>query len=108
MAQRRSIKGLGRELYFTETPRQKEEPTPQEQDNLRTTKQESPTTERATFYIRPEQNDELDMVKVRLRSKLRGQRRRQVDKSELVRLAIDLLCEQEDASLIECLVGESP
>ena len=103
MAKRQSIKGLGREVYFNESPQQNIKTV--KQSNVKTAKQPM-ATERATFYIRPEQHDQLEILKVRLRAKLRGQRDRQVDKSELIRLAIDLLCEQDDDLLIKHLTGE--
>jgi len=104
MAKHQSIKGLGRELYFTEPPKQ-EGNIQVKQHTDKTTKQQG-STERATFYIRPEQSDQLEMLKVKLRAKLRGQRDRQVDKSELIRLAIDLLCEQDDDLLIKRLTSK--
>lgn len=104
MAKRQSIKGLGREIYFQKTKEDKQV----KQFTDKQTKQQIPL-ERATFYIQPEQQDQLEKLKIKLRSKLREQRRgkkRQVDKSELIRLAIDLLNEQDEDSLIKRLTGK--
>ncbi len=100
MAKRSSIKGLGREIYFKETPEKEKVKQVKEQLFL----------ERATFYIRPEQQEQLEKLKIKLRSTIRKQgkeRKRLVDKSELVRLAIGLLNEQNEDLLIKRLTGKS-
>ena len=105
MAKRKSIKGLGREIYFQKA----EEDKQVKQFTDKQTKRQFPL-ERATFYIRPEQQDQLEKLKIKLRSRLREQRRgkkRQVDKSELIRLAIDLLNEQDEDLLIKRLTDKS-
>ena len=105
MAKHKSIKGLGREIYFQKTKEDKQV----KQFTDKQTKQQFPF-ERATFYIHPEQQDQLEKLKIKLRSKLREQRRgkrRQVDKSELIRLAIDLLNEQNEDLLIKRLTDKS-
>ena len=107
MAKRQSIKGLGREIYFNKTSR-KEEVKQVSQFTDKQVKHQLPF-ERATFYIQPEQQDQLEKLKIKLRSQLRKQekgRSRQVDKSELVRLAIDLLNEQNEDLLIKRLTGK--
>ncbi len=84
------MKGVGRDIYFKESSEKK--------------------LERATFYIQPEQQDQLERLKVKIRSQLREQRRgkrRQVDKSELIRLAIELLNEQDEDLLIKRLTSKS-
>ena len=106
MAKRKSIKGLGREIYFQKT---KEKVKQVSQFTDKQIKQQIPL-ERATFYIKPEQQDQLEKLKIELRSKLREQRRgkrHQVDKSELIRLAINLLNEQDEDLLIKRLTGKS-
>jgi len=108
MAKRQSIKGLGREIYFNKASK-KEEVKQVSQFTGRQVNQQLPL-ERATFYIQPEQQDQLEKLKIKLRSQLRKQekrRKRRVDKSELVRLAIDLLNEQDEDSLIKRLTGKS-
>jgi len=105
MAKRQSIKGLGREIYFQKT---KKEDKQISQFTDKQVKQQI-SLERATFYIHPEQQDQLEKLKIKLRSKLRNQRRgkrRQVDKSELIRLAIDLLNEQDEDLLIKRLTDK--
>jgi len=106
MAKRKSIKGLGREIYFQKT---KEKVKQVSQFTDKQIKQQIPL-ERATYYIKPEQQDQLEKLKIKLRSKLREQRRgkkHQVDKSELIRLAIDLLNEQDEDLLIKRLTDKS-
>ncbi|MEA1964285.1 MAG: hypothetical protein U9O41_04060 [Candidatus Aerophobetes bacterium] len=108
MAKRQSIKGLGREIYFKKTPG-KGEVKQVNQFTDKQTKQQSPL-ERATFYIRLEQQEQLEKLKIKLRSKVgrqRKNRKRRVDKSELIRLAIELLNEQNDDLLIKRLTGKS-
>ena len=106
MAKRQSIKGLGRNIYFRELKKGVKQVN---QFTAKQTRQQS-HLERATFYIRPEQQDQLEQLKIKLRSKLREHRRgrrRQVDKSELIRLAIDLLNEQDEDLLIKRLTDKS-
>lgn len=108
MAKRQSIKGLGRQIYFKKTPEKKEV----KQVNQFTPKQVKHQfpLERANFYIRPEQQEQLEKLKIKLRSTIRKQgkeRKRLVDKSELVRLAIDLLNEQNEDLLLKRLTGKS-
>jgi len=108
MAKRQSIKGLGREIYFKKTP-EKEEIKQVSQFTDKQVKQQI-SFERATFYIRPEQQEQLEKLKIKLRSKIGRQRKgrkRLVDKSELVRVAIDLLNEQDEDLLIKRLTGKS-
>lgn len=108
MAKRQSIKGLGRQIYFEKTP-QKEEVKQVSQLTDKQVKQQLPL-ERATFYIGPDQQEQLEKLKIKLRSKIGRQRKgrkRRVDKSELVRLAIDLLNEQGEDLLIKRLTGKS-
>ncbi len=100
MAKRPSIKGLGREIYFKETP---------EKEKIKQVKEQL-SLERATFYIRPEQQEQLEKLKIKLRSTIRKQgkeRKRLVDKSELIRLAIGLLNEQNEDLLLKRLTGKS-
>ncbi len=100
MAKRQSIKGLGRQIYFKKTP---------EKEEVKQVKHQFPL-ERANFYIRPEQQEQLEKLKIKLRSTIRKQgkeRKRLVDKSELVRLAIDLLNEQNEDLLLKRLTGKS-
>jgi hypothetical protein len=103
MAKRQSIKGLGREIYFRGDPTEASKQT-----NLFTDKQvkQQISLERATFYIKPEQQEILETLKIKLRSKFRGRgQRRAIDKSELVRLALDLLTEQDENELLERLAS---
>lgn len=84
------MKGKGRDIFFEKSLEKK--------------------LERATFYIQPEQQDQLERLKIKIRSQLREQRRgkrHQVDKSELIRLAIDLLNEQDEDLLIKRLTVKS-
>ena len=107
MAKRQSIKGLGREIYFKKTSK-KEEVKQVSQFTDKQVKQQLPL-ERATFYIQPEQQEQLEKLKIKLRSKIGRQsrgRKRRVDKSELIRLAIDLLKEQNEDLLIKRLTGK--
>jgi hypothetical protein len=103
MVKRQSIKGLGREIYFGGGPTEASKQT-----NLFTDKQvkQQISLERATFYIKPEQQEILETLKIKLRSKFRGRgQRRAIDKSELVRLALDLLTEQDENELLERLAS---
>jgi len=103
MAKRQSIKGLGREIYFRGGPIEASKQT-----NFLTDKQvkQQILLERATFYIKPEQQERLETLKIKLRSKFRGRgQRRAIDKSELVRLALDLLTEQDENELLERLAS---
>ena len=103
MVKRQSIKGLGREIYFGGGPTEASK-----QANLFTDKQakQQISLERATFYIKPEQQERLETLKIKLRSKFRGRgQRRAIDKSELVRLALDLLTEQDENELLERLAS---
>lgn len=103
MVKHQSIKGLGREIYFAGSPTEASKQT-----NLLTGKQvkQQISLERATFYIKPEQQERLETLKIKLRSKLRGRgQRRAIDKSELVRLALDLLTEQDENELLERLAS---
>ena len=107
MAKRQSIKGLGREIYFKKASK-KEEVKQVSQFTDKQVKQQFPL-ERATFYIQPEQQEQLEKLKIKLRSKIGRQsrgRKRRVDKSELIRLAIDLLKEQNEDLLIKRLTGK--
>ena len=107
MAKRQSIKGLGREIYFKKASK-KEKVKQVSQFTDKQVKQQLPL-ERATFYIQPEQQEQLEKLKIKLRSKIGRQsrgRKRRVDKSELIRLAIDLLKEQNEDLLIKRLTGK--
>ncbi len=108
MAKRKSMKGLGRDIYFEDTSKEGKEG---KQVNHFTNKQvkQQISLERGTFYIWPEQQEGLEELKIKLRSKMRQQRepgRRQIDKSELVRLALDLLTEQDEEILIKRLTSK--
>lgn len=115
MAKRQSIKGLGREVFFEKT--QKDDKAVKHSTDISSkrltdisVKQQTSFFERATFYVRPEQQEELEKLKIRLRSKLKKQNKqgkRQIDKSELIRLALDLLSEQDDDLLIKRLTDKS-
>jgi hypothetical protein len=103
MVKRQSIKGLGREIYFGGGPIEASKQT-----NLFADKQvkQQISLERATFYIKPEQQERLETLKIKLRSRLRERgERRAIDKSELVRLALDLLTEQDENELLERLAS---
>jgi len=103
MAKRQSVKGLGREIYFGDSPTEASKQT-----NFLTDKQvkQQISLERATFYVKPEQQERLETLKIRLRSRFRGRgERRAIDKSELVRLALDLLTEQDENELLERLAA---
>lgn len=58
-------------------------------NDLQVKQQDDSDFERATFYIRPEQHTQLEEVRIRLR-----QHKVKTNKSELIRMAIDLLAEQ--------------
>lgn len=108
MAKHQSIKGLGREIYFKKTS-EKEKDKQVSQFTDKQVKQQLPL-ERATFYIRPEQQEQLEKLKIKFHSKIgrqRKHRKRRVDKSELIRLAIDLLNEQDEDLLIKRLTDKS-
>ncbi len=103
MAKHQSIKGLGRDIYFKGSPTEASKQT-----NILTDKQvkQQIALERATFYVKPEQQERLETLKIKLRSKLRERgQRRAIDKSELVRLALDLLTEQDENELLERLAA---
>lgn len=103
MAKHQSIKGLGREIYFKGSPTEASKQT-----NILTDKQvkQQIALERATFYVKPEQQERLETLKIKLRSKLRERgQRRAIDKSELVRLALDLLTERDEDELLERLAS---
>ena len=95
-AKRSTMRGKGREIFFERQDAQTLSP-----QTVKRPKHPTPL-ERSTFYVHPEQHEQLDGLKTRLRSKLRqeGFKRSHVDKSELVRMAIDmLLLESEDELL---------
>jgi hypothetical protein len=103
MAKHQSIKGLGREIYFKGSATEASKQT-----NILTDKQvkQQISLERATFYVKPEQQERLETLKIKLRSRLRERgQRRAIDKSELVRLALDLLTEQDENELLERLAA---
>jgi hypothetical protein len=103
MAKHQSIKGLGREIYFKESA-----PEASKQTNILTDKQvkQQISLERATFYVKPEHQERLETLKIKLRSRLRERgQRRAIDKSELVRLALDLLTERDENELLERLAA---
>lgn len=107
MAKRQSIKGLGREIYFKKASK-KEKVKQVSQFTDKQVTQQLPL-ERATFYIQPEQQEQLEKLKIKLRSKIGRQsrgRKRRVDKSQLIRLAIDLLKEQNEDLLIKRLTSK--
>ncbi len=58
------------------------------------------TSEKATFYLQPDHQVALDELKLKL--KKRGIK---TDKSQLVKQAIDLLVEQEIATIISRLTA---
>ncbi len=102
-AKRPTMRGRGREIFFDPQSAQ----TLQHQ-NVRPPKHEIPL-ERSTFYVLPEHHEKLDGLKTRLRSKLRRQgfKRSHVDKSELVRMAIDMLLREDEEELLGRLMAPS-
>jgi hypothetical protein len=57
--------------------------------------------QRATFYIAPEQHTQLEELRIKLRK-----HKIKTNKSELVRIAIDLLAEQDVDLLVKLLTGK--
>ncbi len=102
-AKRPTMRGKGREIFFEPQSAQ----TLQHQ-NIRKPKHETPL-ERSTFYVFPEHHEKLDGLKTRLRSKLRQQgfKRSHVDKSELVRMAIDMLLREDEEGLLGRLIAQA-
>ena len=103
-AKRPTMRGRGREIFFEPQSAQ----TLQRQ-GVRPPKHEIPL-ERSTFYVLPEHHEKLDGLKTRLRSKLRQQgfKRSHVDKSELVRMAIDMLLREDEEDLLGQLMAPKP
>jgi hypothetical protein len=101
-AKRKTMAGMGKGVdAFFEQPavpvkQQDDIPAKQQGDKavkqyscLQVKQQDDDDFERATFYIRPEQQTTLEQVRIGLRK-----HKVKTNKSELVRMAIDLLAEQ--------------
>jgi hypothetical protein len=100
-AKRKTMAGMGKGVdAFFEQPavpvKQQDDITAKQQDveavkqyNDLPVKQQDDDFERATFYIRPDQQTQLEQVRIGLR-----QHKVKTNKSELIRMAIDLLAEQ--------------
>lgn len=101
---RPTMKGKGREIFFESPNAKTSNPL-----DLQTPEHQIPL-ERSTFYIYPDHHEQLDGLKTRLRSRLRqrGFKRSRVDKSELVRMAIDMLLEKEEEDLLRHLMVQPP
>jgi hypothetical protein len=99
MAKRPSIRGLGREIYFqkSEPVKQAEGPADEPVNNWRI------PLERADFYAPPEEPAEIKSQFRAKLSELERSREPAINKSELIRLAIDLL--QEQSELIRLAVN---
>ncbi len=103
---RKSLSGIGKgyNAFFEETeesPTAQQPPAPQ---SATETPPASEELERATFYIRPDQHDILERLKIELRKvDTHKGGKIKTNKSELVREAIDLLGEQDLEMLAERL-----
>src|SRR4051812_41996804 len=96
MAKRTSMKGMGADLYFQPSEQEASEPASQQASIASQQQSVSPPSQLAsntpsslikvTLYLTPEQNLKLETI--RLERKRKGEK---VDKSELVREAIDRL-----------------
>ena len=101
-AKRPTMRGKGREIFFERQDAQTLNP--------QTVKRPQQTPfERSTFYVYPEHHEHLDGLKIRLRSRLRQQgfKRSHVDKSELVRMAIDMLLRESEDELLGHLTSKA-
>ena len=98
---RKSMAGMGKgiDAYFEETA-QEEEPKSQHTD-IQTKQHTTPILERATFYIWPNHHTTLEELKINLRKQ-----KIKTNKSELLRMAIDLLAEQELETVAERLTSK--
>ena len=100
---RPTMKGKGREIFF-----ESQDAKPSKPQDVSQPKHQIPL-ERSTFYIYPDHHEQLDGLKTRLRSRLRqrGLKRSQVDKSELVRMAIEMLLRQDEDELLRRLTAQT-
>ncbi len=100
---RPTMRGKGREIFFERQDAQTLSPP-----TIKRPKHATPL-ERSTFYVHPEHHEQLDGLKIRLRSRLRqeGFKRSHVDKSELVRMAIDMLLRESEDELSERLTSQA-
>jgi hypothetical protein len=103
-AKRKSITGAGRGVmaYFdadTDTMHPQDAAIAARQPAaIHTQHQPAEELARATFYIRPDQHDVLEELRIRLRK-----HHVKTNKSELVRVAIDFLVEQDISVVIDKL-----
>ncbi len=100
---RPTMRGKGREIFFERQDAQTLNP-----QTVKRPKHATPL-ERSTFYVHPEHHEQLDGLKTRLRSRLRkeGFKRSHVDKSELVRMAIDMLLRESEDELLGRLTSQA-
>lgn len=101
---RKSMSGIGKGVdallhQDDKTEKQHEAKTVNQQDDTQSNQQDD--LERATFYIRPDQNITLEELRIKLR-KLNIKS----NKSEIVRKAIDLLAEQHTDLLVSKFTGK--
>ena len=93
MTKRTSIKGMGADAWFTPEERPQEVNPTTKLESQQDSKPAKQRLVKATFYLTPENITSLEELKLR-ELKETGER---VDKSELVRRAIDLLVEQHNS-----------